>query len=285
MSKRILIAGSGYVGERLATLLRQNSAHEVWTLRRSANPGAAFDCPGDLTQPDTIRLPEHLTHVVFCAGLRKAPPEAYQQLFDEGLKRFLRQLEHHPIEQLLFTSTTGVYTETNGEWVDENSATGPMRPQTEYYLRAEKHVLSVPYPATVARLSGIYGPGRIRLIDTVRNRDTQLIPPPPIFMNHIHVEDIVGALAFLLDSPHQHTIYNITDHEPADRNQVICWLANQLQCPEPAQPAADAPRPERRGGNKRCSNKRLLKEGYVFRFPTYREGYTALLSDSTSSRA
>ena len=285
MSKRILIAGSGYVGERLAATLRQNPPHEVWTLRRSAAPDAPFNCPGDLTKPETLRLPEHLTHVVFCAGLRRATPEAYQQLFDAGLQRFLQQLEHHPIEQLLFTSTTGVYTETGGEWVDENAPTGPMRPQTEYYLRAEEHVLSVPYPATVARLSGIYGTGRTRLIDAARNGDIQLIPPPPIFMNHIHVEDIAGSLAFLLDTPHQDPIYNITDHEPADRNEVIRWLANRLQRPMPAPPAADAPRPERRGGNKRCSNKRLLEAGYIFRYPTYREGYATLLSDSTSSHA
>lgn len=274
---RVLIAGSGYVGSRLATHLRAKPGTDVWTLRRHATAETPYDLSGDLTRPDTIALPPDLTHVVFCAGLRKAVPAAYQALFETGLSQWLPRLASHPVQRVVFTSTTGVYEESEGQWIDESSSTQPVRKPAQYYLRAEHLIRQAPFPSVVARLSGIYGPGRTRLLQSVVDNTARRYAGPIRYLNHIHVEDIVGALTWLMTIPTPDPVYNVTDREPVDRNEALAWIAEHTGRLPPPWAPEDARNPGGRGGNKRCSNRRLLESGYRFIFPTFREGYNALL--------
>jgi nucleoside-diphosphate-sugar epimerase len=276
---RILIAGSGYVGTELARLLRQQG-DEVWVLRRHPAADEPNAIRGDLTQPETIHLPEGINAVVFCAGLKKAAPEDYEALFVRGLAGLIRKLEAHAISRLLFTSTTGVYHEVDGNWVDETTPTEPKRATAHFYHMAEKLVSASSIPSVIARLSGIYGPGRDRLIRQVADGEALRYPGPPRYMNHIHLADAAGAIAHLLALPDPAPAYIVSDDEPGGRNEVLHWITEQLGLPIPPM-LAESP-PVRRGGNKRCSNRLLRQSGYRFHFPTFREGYTDQMRSGVS---
>ncbi len=273
---RILIAGSGYIGAALAALLR-NRGHTVWTLRRTPAPHDPWALRGDLTRPDSLSLPDRLTHVLFCAGLQRAAPEDYEALFVRGLQGLLERLtgDGHDLRRFLFTSTTGLYDVTDGRWVDEDTAAHPKRETAKYYQQAELQTQSAPFPSVIARLSGLYGPGRTRLLRSVAEGTALRVPGAIRYVNHIHRDDAAAALAHLALLPTAQPLYLVTDNEPADRNELLCWVADRLGRPHP--PFADeTSMPLPRGGNKRCSNRRLRASGFACRYATYREGYAAL---------
>jgi nucleoside-diphosphate-sugar epimerase len=277
--RRILLAGSGYVGAELGHLLR-HQGDQVWTLRRTPPLDDPYAIRGDLTRPESFSLPEGLDAVVFCAGLKKAEPADYEALFVRGLAGFIRILEAQSVQRLIFTSTTGVYHEVEGQWVDESTPTHPKRATAHYYHLAEQQVAASAIPHLIARLSGIYGPGRDRLIRQTASGEAQRYPGPPRYMNHIHLSDAAGAIAHLLALSDPAPAYIISDDEPAERNVVLQWIADQLQLPTP--PMLNEPPPIRRGGNKRCSNRLLRQSGYAFRFPTFREGYADQIRSGVS---
>jgi nucleoside-diphosphate-sugar epimerase len=148
-------------------------------------------------------------------------------------------------------------------------------------LEGERLLLEGPFPATVLRFGGIYGPGRTSLIERVRQGLATCRDGPPLYTNRIHREDCAGALQHLMTSPHPDEIYLSVDYEPADQCDVLRWLADQLGAPPPRveTPAEDDTRRQRT--NKRCRNAKLVASGYVFRYPTFREGYAALLAGSS----
>jgi nucleoside-diphosphate-sugar epimerase len=189
---------------------------------------------------------------------------------------------------VFFTSSTVVYAQSAGEWVDEASPTEPVHFAGTRMLEAERLLLRAPFPATVLRLGGIYGPGRIGLIERIRRGEVVCAPGPPVYTNRIHRDDCAGVLRHLMIVPGAERIYIGVDHEPAEECTVARWLAARLGAPAPrgvlgadrgVRRHRGPPRPRRRAGNKRCRNAKLLGTGYVFRYPTFREGYGALLSD------
>lgn len=179
--------------------------------------------------------------------------------------------------RVLFTSSTGVYAQTSGEWVDESSPAVPTHFSGTALLEGERIVQSGAFPATVVRLAGIYGPGRTRMIESVR-AGTATIPAAPAYVNHIHRDDCAGVLRHLLSLDDPAPLYIGVDDDPVERGAMFRWLAQEMGAPEPrvsAEAETDSIRVMR--GNKRCSNARLRATGYEFRFPTYREGYGALM--------
>lgn len=279
----ILIAGCGYVGERLAGLLL-TSGHAVTGLRRTPperNSGPEW-IAADLGNLHPISLARPVDAVVLAAGLRRDTDDQYRRLLVKGYGDLLESLrrENHPVQRVIMVSTTGVLAEEQGGWVDESSPVSDDRTPGRFYLEAERMVSACGWPATVARLSGIFGPGRIRLIREVREHRARLHPPPVHYLNHIHADDAAGALAHLVTLPAAENLYLVTDTEPADRNEVLAWIAERLGAPRPPEAEAGEGAPARRSGNKRCRSTRLVNSGYQFRHPTYREGYEALLPES-----
>jgi nucleoside-diphosphate-sugar epimerase len=129
----------------------------------------------------------------------------------------------------------------------------------------------------VLRLAGIYGPGRTRLIDSVRDgtaRRTAEIEQT----NRIHREDCVGAIEHLLTHPRPESIYLGVDHEPVSKNAVLEYLAARLGVPPPAVEPSPPARARHGRGHKRCDGAKLRASGYRFIYPTFREGYDALLA-------
>jgi nucleoside-diphosphate-sugar epimerase len=145
-------------------------------------------------------------------------------------------------------------------------------------LEGERVLLHGPFPATVLRLGGIYGPGRSSLIERVRQGLATCRDGPPLYTNRIHRDDCAGALHHLMTLPHPDSLYIGVDHEAADYCDVLHWLAAQLGASPPRVEASSGTDTRRHRTNKRCRHDRLIASGYVFRYPTFREGYEALLA-------
>jgi nucleoside-diphosphate-sugar epimerase len=221
-----------------------------------------------------------LEFVVYTAAPDGPDEGDYRSIYVEGLSHVIDALRHQAQKprRVLFTSSTVVYAQSAGEWVDETSPTEPVHFSGIRMLDAERLLLGSSFPATILRLGGIYGPGRAGLIERVRKGEAVCIDGPATYTNRIHRDDCAGALQHLMSLPQQEGLYLGVDHEPAEEGEVLRWLAAQLGVPPPrVERSTDLGPRRRRAGNKRCRNTKLVASGYVFRYPTFREGYGALL--------
>lgn len=277
---RVLIAGCGYVGSALAGLLVAEG-HEVWGLRRStaALPPGVRPFAADLHDPATLAsLPPGLDAVAYTATAGESTDEGYQAAYVDGpryLLGALREQGQRP-RRVLFTSSTSVYGQRGGEWVDEDSPTEPGGFSGARMLDGERVFLDGPFAATVLRLGGIYGPGRTSLVQKVRSGEAECTPEPS-WTNRIHRDDAAGALRHLMTLDAPAPLYLGVDREPAALCDVYHWIAARLGLPGPSVRAGAADGRRRSPGNKRCRSDRLASSGYAFRYPTFREGFGALL--------
>jgi nucleoside-diphosphate-sugar epimerase len=278
LSKRALVAGAGYVGIALAERLL-GLGYEVTVLRRSEAPAprGARRFRADLTAPGALdALPE--ADVVFYLASADARSEAaYAAAYVTGVSRLVLRLARQaaPPRRLLYVSSTAVYGQRRGEWVDEESVAEPLDFTGRRLLEGETVARDAPFPCTALRLGGIYGPGRVALLERVRSGAARSTPR---FTNRIHRDDAAAALAHLASLPDAPSTVIGVDCAPAPATEVLAWLAERLGVAVPA-PASPTERPEagRSATNKRCSNALLLASGFRFRYPTYREGYQSLL--------
>jgi nucleoside-diphosphate-sugar epimerase len=182
-----------------------------------------------------------------------------------------------------YLSTTGVYGDRAGGWVDEMSELKPSGERGQRRVAAERGWLALSQPAHLFRLAGIYGPGSSAL-DTVREgRDTRIVKPGQIF-SRIHVADIARILEASIARPHPGAAYNVCDDDPAPPSDVIAFAAALLNLPPPPEiPFEQADlSPMARSfydDNKRVSNARIKAElGVALRYPSYRDGLPAILA-------
>jgi len=277
---RILIAGCGYVGEALAARLAAEG-HEVFALRRSeaARIAGVMRIRADLLDVDALRrLPARISRVVYSASAGGGDDRAYRSAYVDGLRYLLAALDGHPVERIAFASSTGVYAQTDGGWVDEESPAEPTHYSGKRLLEGEHLALHSRFSATVVRFAGIYGPGRTRVVDSVRRGEAVIPEGPPVYSNRIHREDCAGVLRHLLFVDRAEPLYAASDHEPTDAATLLGWLAAELGEPPPRRErVADAGHRYGRASNKRVRNARLLASGYRFRYPTFRDGYGELI--------
>ncbi len=285
---RIVIAGCGYVGTALGLELADDG-HEVFGLRRDPSrlPQRIEPLAVDLSRREsTLLLPERLDFAVYCVSPDSGSEADYRAAYLDGLERFLRNLKDQGEEprRIFLASSTSVYAQHRGEWVDEQTAARPARTTGETLVFAERLLLASGFDATVVRFGGIYGPERTRLITRVE-RGEAVLTGEPHFTNRIHRDDAAGILHHLMSRGSPHKLYLGVDCEPADEADVLCFLAEELGVEPPGTLAPHEPRPQRRAGSKRCRNDRIRSEGYEFRHPTYREGYPEILGAYLAERS
>ncbi len=278
---RILISGCGDIGTSLGETLVKKG-HYVVGLRRHPpiyNTGIRF-IAADLTNPaELTELKTDFDRVFFLAAPTKHDSHAFREVYDFGLQNLLNRFSNsNRNPHWISVSSTSVYGQIDGEWVDEDSLTEPRKYNGQIQLLSEQRVLAENKSNLAVRFAGIYGPGRRRML-SIASKGGPIQFKPPYYTNRIHKEDCVGVLTFLfekqLDGEQLHSHYLASDDEPAPMWEVVSWLANKLKCkpPEIKQVDKDATQ------NKRCCNKRLKELGYRFQYPTYKEGYPQLIDE------
>lgn len=282
-TQRLLHIGCGDIGLRLAQTAFAKQ-REFWGLRRQAQllPDTIKPLRGSIREPEVQATVSALAPdwVVVTLTPDTYTEEAYQQTYVEGAKEIVRALSaaHTPPKLIIWVSSTRVYHQSHGEWVDEHSPTNPATAAAQHLLDAERVIQASGLPHTIVRFSGIYGPGRERLLSQVR-QGVGCPSDPPQYTNRIHADDCAGSLAHLLSLAEQgqalESLYVATDSEPIPLFDVKQGLADLMCLGKDWQThVTDA----NRGGSKRCSNQRLRDSGYTLLYPSWRQGYQQILS-------
>ena len=279
--KRIFVFGLGYTGqifagraagfEILGTVRTREAAAKLREIgvEAFAFDGAAFDAS--------------LLHALAGASLLivSAPPS---ESGDPALGAFADRIAAAPLQRAIYLSTVGVYGGADGEWIDEGAPTLGASPRARWRIRAEAQWRDFSQrrsmPVDILRLAGIYGPGRNALIRLKEGAARQIVKPGQVF-NRIHADDIVGVALKLIEAGGAGGTWNVADREPAPPQDVIAFAAELLGiAPPPEEPFATADLSPMAlsfyADNRRISTEKLRRElGYVWRYPTYREGLTA----------
>lgn len=277
----VMIAGCGDVGSRLGVQLK-DAGWQVYGLRRSvaALPTGITPVAGDLADTQVpAQWPEGaLDYLVYAAAATEHDEAGYRRAYYDGLANTLAWLQQRgqAPKRVIFISSSGVYAQDGGVWVDENSPAEASSYSGRIMLDAERLLLGSAFPATVVRLTGIYGPGREWLLKQVR-MGYRVVSEPPLYANRLHADDCAGLLAFLLQADAAGKVldelYIGVDDDPAPLHEVVAWLRDYLGVTEWAEEST-----VRRSGSKRCSNARARALGWAPRYPSFREGYAAVLA-------
>ncbi len=313
MSK--LIFGCGYLGERVAKLWLQQG-HMVMTVTRSESRALELGMAGmftigaDVTKPEALdclkTLPRYsmderiagpnksvrpikeanaIGTVLYAIGHDRTSGQSIHKVYASGVKNVLAALPAD-IGRFIYISTTGVYGNAHGEWVDEDTPPDPQRDGGRASLAAEQVLAESPFASrsTILRLAGIYGPGRIPFLDKLRAGE----PIPAVSAGHlnlIHVEDaaavvVAAAKGTETQLNRKRRVYCVSDGHPVERGEYYCEVARRIGAPPPTfvTPDLNSPRAARAEADRRVKNARMLAElGVKLAYSDYRAGLAAIL--------
>ncbi|MGR3563108.1 MAG: SDR family oxidoreductase [Heliomarina sp.] len=282
MGKTLFSFGHGFSARALTRLLipqgwrvigTTRSADKAESLRASGVEPVLF--PGDLP-PEGL---SEATHLLISAG-----PDAEGDPVLRALRPEIEKLAPR-LEWAGYLSTTGVYGDHQGGWVDESTPLTPSTRRGKWRVAAEAEWQSIPdLPLHIFRLAGIYGPGRGPFAKVRKGTARRVIKKGQVF-SRIHVDDIAQVLAASIAQPNPGAIYNLCDDDPAPPQDVIAHAAELLGLPLP--PAVDYETAEMTpmarsfyAESKRVRNDRIKEElGVELLYPDYRKGLQSLLED------
>ena len=275
---KILIVGCGDLGAAIAKRL-VDEEHEVVGLRRSIQTSPRMQMlQGDVADAASLQalvalMPEI---VIYCVAASGQTDAAYQAQYVTGLKNILAsQSRNQQLQHVFFVSSTRVYGQETTAILDESITALPADFGGERLLEAEHLLSSLPCNATTLRLSGIYGPGRLRMINLAKS--PQQWPSKNSWSNRIHRDDAADFIVFLvqriLTEQAIASCYIVTDSKPVSQYEVLTWLAKKMQLALPANSSAEAQ------GGKRLSNQLMLSSGFQLKYPDFSVGYQALLDE------
>lgn len=282
-ASRILIAGCGDLGCELARRLLAadpgQQKPEIIGLRRDTArlPAGVVPVAADVTQAASLQsltafAPDVL---VYAVAAHSQTDDNYHAHYVQGLRNVLQALAPAgSLRRVLFVSSTRVYGQQTDRLLDESSLPLPADFGGRRLLEAEALLQELACPATVLRFSGIYGPGRERMLRLAR--DPLSWPPHNSWSNRIHRDDGAAFIAYLiqrvLSGRALEDCYVVTDSLPVSQHEVLHWLAAQLGI-EPLPAAIPAVT-----SGKRLGNQRLQQTGFQLRYPDYRSGYASLMA-------
>lgn len=282
----VAILGCGYVGLELGRQLL-DAGHGVIGVRRSEEGLRSIRDVGmqaieaDVTRPETLAAIPSVDAVVFAASSGGRGASAARSVYVDGLRSAISHFGSRSSvpDRLVYTSSTGVYGDHDGAWVDEKTTPDPRTEKTRTLLEAEgvaKEAADVGMTPTVLRFAGLYGPDRYRLERYVEG------PVRDGYLNMIHRADAAGSVRFVLDLQTPPPLMLVVDDEPVDRWVLANWLADRCGVSRPPKETVaerltrddlSSAAERRLRTSKRCSNDRLRSLGYEYQYPTFREGY------------
>lgn len=284
------MVGCGDIGIRLAGRLPAGR-FQCHGLRRHPEqlPAGITPVQCDLSAEENLRLDDAFDLAVITPVPAERSDAGYRQAYVTNLAKVIAALESQasPPQAVLLVSSTSVYGQSAGEWVDEHSPARPDSFSGQRLLEGEALLRASRLNSIVVRFSGIYGPGRQRLIRQVKTGDKG--EKDQSYSNRIHAGDCAGVLAHLIDRLMNHRpvepLYLASDCEPVLLRDVKLWLAGEMGLADvsSAAPQPLASREPAQSKNKRCDNNLLLQSGYEFLYPTFRDGYRELLKNTLKS--
>jgi len=269
---RVLIAGCGYVGQATADLLHERGWKlEGWT--GSPQSARQLDAKpysvravniADLSAVSAVR--EEFDVVIQCASSGGGDAVAYRRVYLEGARNLLHAF---PRARLLMTSSTSVYAQQQGDVVDETSPANPPHERGQILRETEEYVLS--HNGIVARLGGIYGPGRSFFLRMFLEGKARSEDAGDRYVNQAHRDDIASALCLLAEQRANSggQIYNLVDDEPILARNACQWLSTRLERPLPVATEKVVRERKRGASNKRVSNQKLHALGWAPRYPNF----------------
>jgi nucleoside-diphosphate-sugar epimerase len=280
--KTLLSFGHGYSAQALKRLLPDD-----WTVigtTRSADKAARLLADGvdPRVWPGADMRPalDCATHLLISAAPNEEGDPVLQHLRGEILSRA------DTFEWVGYLSTTGVYGDHSGDWVDEDAPLTPATKRGQLRVKAEAEWRAMGLPLHIFRLAGIYGPGRGPFAKVRNGTARRIIKQGQVF-SRTHVEDIAQVLWASINRPNPGAAYNVCDDDPAPPEDVIAYAAKLLNLPIP--PAEDFDTAEMTpmarsfyAESKKVKNDRIKDElGVILKYPDYRRGLDALLADGT----
>ena len=274
--KRVVFAGCGFLGEVAAGLFLENGWRVLGlcatpeTSARLASrpfPVRVADISRPLQAPGGWSCPDLVIH---CASSGGGDAADYRAVYRDGVENLM---EAFAPSRVIFTGSTSVYDQQNGETVDEESPTRPQRETAKVLLEAES--LALEAGGIVARLAGIYGPGRSMFLRKFAAGSALLEAGGERFLNLIHRDDAAKALLHLADPSIPPGLYNVCDNHPPTQRELYGWISEFFEKPMPSDGPVD---PQRKRGlnNKRVSNQKLRSTGWAPDYPSFRDALPSL---------
>ena len=255
---KLLLIGNGYLGHATANEFRA-AGWDVIPVSLSGGDGL-LAC--DVSDHAAVAKLPAADFIIHCAASGRGGAEAYQRVYVDGCRNLT---ELFPGAPLLFTSSTSVYSQTDGSLVTEESETVPDRETGRLLLEAERVTLDA--GGTVARLSGIYGPGRSVILRKFLSGEAVIEEDGRRFLNQIHRDDAARALLHLA-TIHATGVFNVCDSTPL--TQLECYQALARIFLKPLPPTGPRDLNRKRGWtHKRVSNAKLRAIGWEPRFPCF----------------
>lgn len=277
---KVLIVGCGDLGTAIAKRLQQT--HEVIGLRISDKPLplGMQTLQADVTKSTSLLAIENLSPhiIIYCVSAGGQSDAQYQAAYVTGLKNVLAtQSQNKLFQHVFFVSSTRVYGQVTSDLLDENTPAIPADFGGERLIEAENLLKGMPYKSTSMRLSGIYGEGRLYLVNMAK--DFNRWPQVNHWSNRIHRDDAAAFIALLTEKVANHQpvadCYIVTDNMPTQQYEVLQWLAakQHIDTTNIKTPLAT--------GGKRLSNQRMRDTGFDLQYPDYQVGYAHILQNQS----
>ncbi len=285
MKKTLLSFGHGYSAQWLAKLLLPQGWHIIGTTRSATKAQNLADQgiePLIFPGGDVSGVLGYASHLLVSVGPTLEGDPVLKEVGD-----LIRKYSAN-YEWVGYLSTTGVYGDYQGKWIDEDTPLNPSTQRGQWRKGAETEWRAISkLPLHIFRLAGIYGPGRGPFAKVRDGTVRRIIKPGQVF-SRTHIEDIAQVLVASIERPAPGTVYNVCDNSPAPPEDVIAYAAELLGLPvPPAIPFETAEMsPMARSfyaENKRINNDRIKTDlGVKLRYPSYKEGLLALLNEDVS---
>ena len=229
-NKKFLILGCGFTGSFFAKTIRKLGCTALTSSRSEKRDRNSFVFNSESSLIPEEKIFDGVTHILSCI-----PPDKNGN--DPVLGRLRNKLENLSLEWIGYLSTTGVYGNSDGDWVSEKDRPNPLQKRSKNRLNCEKEWIASRLPVQIFRLPGIYGPGR-STFDGIRNQKIRVISKKDQVFSRVHVADISNAIIYILQNKNSlkfHQIINIADDEPCSQIQVIqyCYDLLGLKMPKP----------------------------------------------------
>lgn len=256
---KLLLIGQGYLGLAITQVFHENG----WDVTATSLSGGNETLACDVGNPDDVAKLPTADFIVHCAASGRGGVEAYQHVYVDGCRNLTKKISGIP---LLFTSSTSVYSQTDGSIVTEDSPAIPERETGNLLLAAESITLAA--NGIVARLAGIYGPGRSVILRKFLSGEAVIEEDGQRFLNQIHRDDAARAILHLATSGIRGEVFNVSDSTPLTQRECYESLSSMFSRPLPPSGPRDLNR-KRGWTHKQVSNEKLRSTGWQPEFLSF----------------